>query len=80
MLFLNEPTRGIDVGTKVEIYKILNRMAGDGVAIVMSSSEMPELIGVTDRLIVLYDGRVKGEFSREQYDEHEIMKYVTGVA
>jgi D-xylose transport system ATP-binding protein len=80
VLLLNEPTRGIDVGTKVEIYKILNRLAQEGVAIVMSSSEMPELIGITDRLIVLYDGKIRMEFTREQYDEHEIMKYVTGVA
>ncbi len=80
VLYLNEPTRGIDVGTKVEIYKLLNKMAKDGVAIVMSSSEMPELMGITDRMLVLYDGKVRKEFDRKDYNEQEIMRYVTGVA
>jgi D-xylose transport system ATP-binding protein len=80
VLYLNEPTRGIDVGTKVEIYKLLNRMAKDGVAVVMSSSEMPELMGITDRMLVLYDGKVRKEFDREDYNEQEIMRFVTGVA
>jgi ABC-type sugar transport system ATPase subunit len=80
LLFLNEPTRGIDVGTKVEIYKILCALAKSGVSIVMSSSELPELIGVTDRLLILYDGKLKREFLRKDYNENEIMQCVTGVA
>ena len=56
------------------------RMAKDGVAIVVSSSEMPELMGITDRMLVLYDGKVRKEFERKDYNEQEIMRYVTGVA
>ena len=80
VLLLNEPTRGIDVGAKVEIYKILNKLAKSGVGILMSSSELPELIGITDRILILYDGRINKEFFRKDYDEHAIMQHITRIA
>ena len=57
---LDEPTRGIDVGAKYEIYKLINDLANEGMGIIMVSSEMPELLGVTDRILVMSNGRVAG--------------------
>src|SRR5262249_41194559 len=66
VLFLDEPTRGIDVGAKQEIYTEINRLAASGIAIILVSSELPEVLGLSDRVIVLHEGRVTGEFKREQ--------------
>ncbi|NER07527.1 MAG: sugar ABC transporter ATP-binding protein, partial [Okeania sp. SIO3C4] len=60
ILMLDEPTRGIDVGAKYEIYKLINDLANKGMGIIMVSSEMPELLGVTDRILVMSNGRVAG--------------------
>lgn len=65
VLFLDEPTRGIDVGAKIEIYEIINRLTEEGKAIVLVSSELPELIGMSDRILMLHDGEIGGEFTRE---------------
>ena len=64
MLFLDEPTRGIDIGAKQEIYSQINALARAGLAIVMVSSELPEVLGLSDRVLVLHEGRVTGEFTR----------------
>ena len=64
MLFLDEPTRGIDVGAKQEIYAQINKLAKSGLAIVLVSSELPEVLGMSDRILVLHEGRVTGEFTR----------------
>ncbi|MCX6126398.1 MAG: sugar ABC transporter ATP-binding protein [Proteobacteria bacterium] len=77
VLFLDEPTRGIDVGARAEIYKIVNEMASEGVAVVMVSSELPEVLGLSDRVIVMCNGRITGEFSRDQATQERIMAAAT---
>ena len=77
VLFLDEPTRGIDVGARAEIYKIVGEMARDGVAVVMVSSELPEVLGMSDRVLVMCGGRVTGEFSRDEATQERIMAAAT---
>jgi len=77
VLFLDEPTRGIDVGARAEIYKIVGEMARHGVAVVMVSSELPEVLGLSDRVIVLCGGRITGEFSRDEATQERIMAAAT---
>ena len=77
VLFLDEPTRGIDVGARFEIYKIVNEMASAGVAVVMVSSELPEVLGLSDRVMVMCHGRVTGEFSRDEATQERIMAAAT---
>ena len=77
ILILDEPTRGIDVGTKVEIYHIMNRLAQEGVAILMISSELPELLGMSDRILVLAGGRIKAEYPRSEANEMNVMMAAT---
>lgn len=78
VLILHEPTRGIDVGAKAEIYGILHALAGDGVGILIVSSELPELIGQCDRILVLYAGRLTGEFQGREATEQAILACATG--
>jgi len=78
VLFLDEPTRGIDVGAKQEIYAEINRLAKDGMAIVLVSSELPEVLGLSDRVLALHEGRVKGEFSRADATPEKVMAAATG--
>lgn len=66
-MIMDEPTRGIDVGAKFEIYKIMGDLAKQGMAIIMISSELPECIGMSDRIIIVSGGRITGEFRREEY-------------
>ncbi len=73
VLILDEPTRGIDVGAKYEIYSIINQLAAEGKSIVMISSEMPEILGMCDRIYVLNEGRVVGELDREEASQENIM-------
>jgi ABC-type sugar transport system ATPase subunit len=79
ILFLDEPTRGIDVGAKVEVYNIMTELARNGIAIVMISSELPELLAMCDRFVVLYDKKISGEFSKAEVTEHKYMAAATGV-
>lgn len=69
MLILDEPTRGIDVGAKNEIYRIIHDVAATGCCVIVISSELPEVLGIADRLIVMRDGRISGELAREQASE-----------
>ncbi|HVF68850.1 MAG TPA: xylose ABC transporter ATP-binding protein [Pyrinomonadaceae bacterium] len=78
VLFLDEPTRGIDVGAKQEIYAQINRLAREGLAIVLVSSELPEVLGLSDRVVVLHEGRVTGEFRREEATPESVMSCATG--
>ena len=78
VLFLDEPTRGIDVGAKQEIYAQINRLAESGLAIVLVSSELPEVLGLSDRVIVLHEGRVTGEFTRAEATPEAVMSCATG--
>ncbi|MFN2578247.1 MAG: sugar ABC transporter ATP-binding protein [Pyrinomonadaceae bacterium] len=80
VLFLDEPTRGIDVGAKQEIYAHINRLAETGLAIVLVSSELPEVLGLSDRVIVLHEGRVTGEFARSEATPEAVMSCATGHA
>jgi D-xylose transport system ATP-binding protein len=77
VLFLDEPTRGIDVGARAEIYKIVGEMAKQGVGVVMVSSELPEVLGLSDRVLVLCGGRLTGEFSRDEATQERIMAAAT---
>jgi D-xylose transport system ATP-binding protein len=78
VLFLDEPTRGIDVGAKQEIYAEINKLAEQGLAIVLVSSELPEVLGLSDRVMVLHEGRVTGEFVRSEATPEKIMAAATG--
>ncbi len=78
VLFLDEPTRGIDVGAKQEIYAQINRLARAGLAIVLVSSELPEVLGLSDRVIVLHEGRMTGEFTRATATPERVMACATG--
>ncbi|MBN9315544.1 MAG: ATP-binding cassette domain-containing protein [Devosia sp.] len=76
VLILDEPTRGIDVGAKYEIYSIINQLAGQGKAIVVISSEMPELLGITDRIYVMNEGRIVGEMPTAEASQEKIMRAI----
>jgi ribose transport system ATP-binding protein len=78
-IVFDEPTRGVDVGAKIEIYKIMNQLAGKGVAIIMVSSEMPEIIGMCDRVYVMRQGVVAGELGKEALNENALIKLAMGV-
>ncbi|SMB93469.1 ribose transport system ATP-binding protein [Thermanaeromonas toyohensis ToBE] len=78
VLILDEPTRGIDVGAKAEIYELIQALAAEGVAIIMISSDLPEILGMSDRIIVVHEGRVVGEFLRGEVTEEKIMGCAVG--
>lgn len=78
ILILDEPTRGVDVGAKAEIYAIINALSEQGVSIIMISSELPEIIGMCDRIYVMSGGRVTGELNRGAFSQETIMNYATG--
>jgi D-xylose transport system ATP-binding protein len=78
ILILDEPTRGIDIGAKVEIHKLLDRLAGQGVAIIVISSELEEVLGMSDRILVMNEGRIVSEFTRENANRETIMEWATG--
>jgi ribose transport system ATP-binding protein len=78
VLIFDEPTRGIDVGSKVEIYQLMNELAARGVAIIMISSELPEVLGMSDRILVMHEGRIAGELSRAEATQERIMHLATG--
>jgi rhamnose transport system ATP-binding protein len=79
LLIVDEPTRGIDVGTKAEVHRLLSELAAGGVAVLMISSELPEVLGMADRVVVLFEGRVMRELARSEADEHAIMQAATGM-
>lgn len=76
----DEPTRGIDVGAKVEIYRLMQELARDGAAIIMISSELPEVMNISDRIAVVYDGRIVKEFRRGEATDEQVMGYALGIA
>ena len=79
LLLLDDPTRGIDVGAKAELYRLMDRLCQEGMAIILTSSELPELLAVSDRILVLSEGRLAGEFARGEATEHKIMEAATRV-
>lgn len=78
VIFLDEPTRGIDVGAKLEIYETVNRLTGEGRAVVLASSELPELMGMSDRIVMLCAGRLSGEFSSAEFTQPALMAAAMG--
>jgi D-xylose transport system ATP-binding protein len=78
VIFLDEPTRGIDVGAKVEIYEIINRLTDAGKAVLLVSSELPELIGMSDRIVILHEGRIGGEFDRDEATPEKLLAAAMG--
>ena len=78
VLILDEPTRGVDVGAKKEIYQLINKFKADGLSIILVSSEMPEVLGMSDRIIVMHEGHLGGEFSREQATQEVLMAAAVG--
>ena len=78
ILILDEPTRGIDVGAKAEIHRLMSQLAQEGKAIIMISSELPEILGMSDRILVMYEGNMTGEFDRDEANQESIMMAATG--
>ena len=78
LMILDEPTRGIDVGAKKEIYKLINALADQGIGIILVSSEMDEMIGLSDRMVVLAEGKMVGFFERDEFDKQNILDYASG--
>jgi ribose transport system ATP-binding protein len=74
VIIMDEPTRGIDIGAKAEIYRLINDLAEKGISVVMVSSEMMELMGMCDRILVMHEGRINGELERSRFSEESIMK------
>jgi ABC-type sugar transport system ATPase subunit len=78
VLILDEPTRGIDVGAKYEIYKIMNRLVNDGVCVIMISSELPEVLGMSDRVIIMHEGKITAELDNTDLSQEKVMYFATG--
>jgi ABC-type sugar transport system ATPase subunit len=78
VLILDEPTRGIDVGGKLEMYNIINELVDNGVGVIIISSELPEVLGMCDRILVMHEGRFDGELRYEEATQEKIMHYATG--
>ncbi|MCF6369464.1 sugar ABC transporter ATP-binding protein [Rhizobium halophilum] len=78
VMFFDEPTRGIDVGAKFAIYKIMDELAAEGIGVVLISSELPEILGMTDRVAVFHGGRITGVLETRNTDQEEIMRYASG--
>ncbi|MBQ7104135.1 MAG: sugar ABC transporter ATP-binding protein, partial [Anaerotignum sp.] len=78
ILILDEPTRGVDIGAKKEIYNIINQMAAEGVAVIMVSSELPEVLGMSDRIAVVHEGKITGILDAAEADQAKVMTLATG--
>ena len=78
IMILDEPTRGIDVGAKFEIYKLITGMVKENKAVIMVSSELPELLGMCSRIYIMCQGRISGCITREEFSQETIMMYATG--
>jgi len=80
IFIFDEPTRGVDVGSKVEIYTLMNRLTARGAGIIMISSELPELLGMSDRVLVMHRGRIQAELAREDATEERVLSAALGLA
>jgi len=80
VIIFDEPTRGIDVGAKAEIYALIRKLASDGVSVIVISSEMEEVLGISDRIAVMHEGRITGILDRPQFSEEAVMHLATGAA
>jgi ABC-type sugar transport system ATPase subunit len=79
VLICDEPTRGVDVGARAEIYRKLHEFAAQEVGIILISSDLPELIGMCDRVLVMHAGKIVGEVKRQDYSEEIILSYAAGI-
>ncbi len=79
LLIFDEPTRGIDVGTKFEIYKLMNKLSDDGIGIIMISSDLPEILGMTGRILFMYEGKMVGEMLTKDTNQEMVLQYIIGV-
>jgi ribose transport system ATP-binding protein len=79
VLLLDEPTRGVDIGAKIEIYQIINTLVEAGIGVLLISSEMPEVLGLSDRILVMREGRLVGDFKRAEVSEEKLLQYAAGV-
>lgn len=80
VVMLDEPTRGIDVGAKLEVYELINRLTAEGKAVILVSSELPELMGMSDRIVMLHEGQVGGEFTRAEFTQERLLGAAMGHA
>ncbi len=78
ILILDEPTRGVDIGAKAEVHRIISDLAAKGLAIILISSELPEVLAMSDRVLVLHEGHLTGEFNRAEADQEKVMFAATG--
>ena len=78
VVIFDEPTRGIDVGSKAEIYHLMRELADNGVVIVMISSDMEEILGVSDRIAVMHEGQITGILTRDKFEEEAVMRLAVG--
>ncbi|VTR56004.1 D-ribose transporter ATP-binding protein [Actinobacillus pleuropneumoniae] len=78
VLILDEPTRGVDVGAKKEIYQLINKFKAEGLSIILVSSDMPEVLGMSDRIIVMREGTIRGEFSRTEATQEKLLAAAIG--
>jgi D-xylose transport system ATP-binding protein len=80
LVMLDEPTRGIDVGAKVEVYDLIRQLTAEGKAVILVSSELPELMGMSDQIVMLSEGRIGGEFSRAEFSQEKLLAAAMGRA
>ncbi len=78
IVIFDDPTRGIDIGAKFEIYKLMNRLVADGIGVILVSSDLPEVMGMSDRIAVMKEGRITGILNKNEFSQETIMKYATG--
>ena len=78
VLIMNEPTRGIDLGAKIEVYKIIESLCENGLGIIMISSELPEIMSISDKIITIHNGRVSCFFEKKDFDQENILKSALG--
>jgi ABC-type sugar transport system ATPase subunit len=76
---LDEPTRGVDVGAKAEIHALIDRLAGDGKAVLLISSDLPEILGMSDRILVMHQGRIAAEMSDKQMTQENVIRAASGL-
>jgi putative multiple sugar transport system ATP-binding protein len=80
VLILDEPTRGIDVGAKYEIYCLINELAAQGKAVIIISSELPELLGISDRVYTIFEGTITGEIDHQEFNQERLMQMMTNTS
>jgi ABC-type sugar transport system ATPase subunit len=78
-IFLDEPTRGVDVASRADIYAKIEDLAGGGIGVILISSDLPELIGLCDRILIMHHGRMVGEVAKKDFSEELILSYATGL-